>query len=109
LKTIMNWSKNVQEERDAPFQIVLGCMDTLYCVLMSLVFWLEFQFRMNPNALLLPYVFAFNDDTRIPEGGLKSKKIACPAVSNIFRISEMGSLNGAIVEGLGSHSIRKFS
>ena len=29
LKTRMNWSKNVQEERDAPFQIVLGCMDTI--------------------------------------------------------------------------------
>ena len=27
----------------------------------------------------------------------------------MFRMSEMGSLNGAIVEGLGIHSIRKFS
>ena len=26
--------------------------------------------------LLSPYVFALNDDTRIPEGGLKSKQIA---------------------------------
>jgi hypothetical protein len=78
-------------------------------VLTSLALWLELQFRMNPNALLSPYVFAFNDDTRIPEGGLKSKEIACTAFSKIFRMSEMGSLNGAIVEGLGSHSIRKFS
>jgi hypothetical protein len=109
LKTRMNWSKNVQEERDAPFQIVLGCMDTLYCVLTSLALWLELQFRMNPNALLSPYAFAFNDDTRIPEGGLKSKQIACRAFSKVFRMSEMGSVNGAIVEGLGSHSIRKFS
>ena len=81
LKTRKNWSKNVQDERDAPFQIDLGCMDTLYCVLTGLALWLELQFRMNPkNALLSPYVFAFNDDTRIPEEGLKSKQIAseCP-------------------------------
>ena len=79
------------------------------CLRMHGHFVLCAYFRMNPNALLSPYVFAFNDDTRIPEGGLKSKKIACAAFSKIFRMSEMGSLNGAIVEGLGSHSIRKFS
>ena len=53
LKTRMNWSKNVQEERDAPFQIVLGCMDSLYCVLTSLTLWLELHFRMNPKGVTI--------------------------------------------------------
>ncbi len=30
LKTRMNWSKNVTEERDAPWQIILGSMDTVF-------------------------------------------------------------------------------
>ena len=33
LKTKLNWSKNVRDERDAPWQIILGAMDTTYCVL----------------------------------------------------------------------------
>jgi hypothetical protein len=28
LKTKLNWSKNVGDERDAPWQIILGSMDT---------------------------------------------------------------------------------
>ena len=39
LKTRLNWSKNVEDERDAPWQIVLGAMDPLYCVLCSLGDW----------------------------------------------------------------------
>ena len=31
----MCWSKNVQEERDAPDQILLGAMDLCYCVLVG--------------------------------------------------------------------------
>ena len=35
LKTRLNWSKNVAEERDAPWQIVMGSMDTAFCVFIS--------------------------------------------------------------------------
>jgi hypothetical protein len=31
LKTQLNWSKNVHKECDAPWQMVLGCMNTVYC------------------------------------------------------------------------------
>ena len=41
LKTRMNWQENVSEERDAPWQIVLGAMDTTYCVLTCLALWSE--------------------------------------------------------------------
>ena len=36
------WSKNVSEERDAPDQILIGAMNTCYCVILALSTWLEF-------------------------------------------------------------------
>jgi hypothetical protein len=36
LKTRLNWSKNVQDKRDVPWQIVLGALNPFYCVLCSL-------------------------------------------------------------------------
>ena len=37
------WSKNVNEERDAPDQILLGCAHPFYCVLIGLASWLEYH------------------------------------------------------------------
>ena len=37
----MCWSKNVYEERGAPDQIILGCMDHRYCVLLALGIYLK--------------------------------------------------------------------
>lgn len=37
----MRWSKNVHEERDCPKQILLGAMNTKYCVLLALSIFLE--------------------------------------------------------------------
>ena len=37
----LNWSKNIQEERDCPTQIVFGAMDPLVCPLLNLAAWLE--------------------------------------------------------------------
>ena len=59
LKTRLNLSKNVQDERNAPWQIVLGSMDPVFCVLISLGVWLELNLRHNPAAVASPYVFAF--------------------------------------------------
>ena len=111
LKTRMNWSKNVSEERDAPWQIVLGAMDTTYCVLTCLSLWLELHARLNPNVLLSPYVFAFTNDNTVPGGGKKSKEIASTAFTKVFRMDEFagGVVNGSIGGKLGSHSIRKFA
>ena len=36
LKTKLNWSKNVREERDVLWQIVMGSNDSNYCVIISL-------------------------------------------------------------------------
>ena len=73
LKTKLDWSKNVLEERDAPWQTVLGSGDPLFCTHLSTALWLELYAEQSPTALLTPYLFAFSDDTEIPSGGVKAK------------------------------------
>ena len=41
LKTKLRWSKNVNEERDAPEQIMLGAADWKRCVILGLAIHLE--------------------------------------------------------------------
>jgi hypothetical protein len=105
LKTRLNLSKNVQDERNAPWQIVLGSMDPVFCVLISLGVWLELNLRHNPAAVASPYVFAFTEDITIPSGGQKAKDMAQTIFGQrIFRRQEFQELGL-----LGSHSIRKFA
>ena len=105
LKTRLNWSKNVQDERDAPWQVILGCMNPVFCVLISLGLWLEMNLQSNPSAIASPYVFAFGDDITMPGGGQKAKDIAQSIFGqNVFKRDEF-QMSGL----LGSHSIRKFA
>jgi hypothetical protein len=56
LKTRLNWSKNVDDEQDAPWQIVLGSLNPVYCVLCSLALWLagnEFEVKSNSNEFFI--------------------------------------------------------
>ena len=62
LKTRLNWAKNCNEERDAPWQIVLGSLDSSFCVLISLALWLVTFFHFLPHAKLSPYFFGFSSD-----------------------------------------------
>lgn len=39
------WSKNVNEEKDAPQQIMFGAMDVHYDILSPLGLWLQYQFE----------------------------------------------------------------
>ena len=60
LKTRLNWSKNVDDERDAPWQIVLGSLNPVYCVLCSLALWLELNLKLKflyVDSLSLIYKF----------------------------------------------------
>ena len=41
LKSKMQWSKNVLEERESPDQIIIGSIDANYCVLLGLALHLE--------------------------------------------------------------------
>ena len=109
LKTRLNWSKNFTEERDAPWQVVLGLMDTLFCVLTSLALWMELNHRENPNAALSPYLFNFSDDVSIPKGGQKSKETAETIFNKVFKMEVFGGETAGGRDSLGSHSIRNFA
>ena len=73
LKTRLNWSKNVTNERNAPWQAIVGCLDTTFYVLLSTSLWLEDHFQSYTNAQLSPYLFGVSADNTIPNGGQKSK------------------------------------
>ena len=110
LKTKLNWSKNVGDERDAPWQIILGSMDTAYCVLVSLAIWMEMNMRANASAGVSPYVFLFSNDVDVPSGGQKAKNIAQTIFGQkVFQMEEFtrnADDSGCL---LGSHSIRKYA
>ena len=107
LKTKLNWSKNVQEERDCPWQMVLGSIDSLFCVLISLALWLEVLLGF-PYGQASPYVFAISADVRVPQGGYASKTaIQNYCRNNIF--SQERFLDSAGRSLVGSHSVRKFA
>ncbi|KAI2494041.1 hypothetical protein MHU86_20484 [Fragilaria crotonensis] len=110
LKVRLNWSKNVNDERDAPFQLVLGSMNPIYCVLWSLGLWLELNLKMYPPAMESPYLFCFCDDFRIPEGGQKAKSMIQSFMTKMFKRREFHEEEeNAKKLLLGSHSIRKFA
>jgi hypothetical protein len=109
IKTRLNWSKNVGKEHDAPWQVVLGSMDTAFCVYTSLALWMELNHRENPNASMSPYLFIFCDDISIPAGRQKSKEIAQTMFNKIFKMEAFGDEGGVGTDSLGSHSIRKFA
>jgi hypothetical protein len=104
LKTKLNWSKNVLEERNAPWQTVLPSMDPTYCVYINLALWLELNFENNPNAAASPYIFSFSDDIRVPEGGDKSKS----SVQAIYSSDVFNRIEFQATGPLGSHSTRKY-
>ncbi|KAI2511670.1 hypothetical protein MHU86_2736 [Fragilaria crotonensis] len=84
LKTRLNWSKNMDDEQDAPWQIVLGSLNPVYCVLCSLALWLELNLKLNPTAMNSP--------------------------REEFRGEQQGAERGGDeVSMLGIHSIRKYA
>ena len=59
----MCWSKNVFEERDAPDQILLGAMDTDFCILLALSIYLEHWMAVG-DGIHSRFLFSdSNDDT----------------------------------------------
>ena len=106
LKTRLKWSKNVREERDAPWQIMIGSRDSVFCVMINLALWLEVYFENYSYAMDSPYLFAFSADCRIPEGGTNCKNaLKYILMSNIFKNSNLRLDDN---DCLGSHSLRKF-
>jgi hypothetical protein len=105
LKTKLNWSKNVHEQRDAPWQAVIPSINHIYCVHISLALWLEVHISSHAAAALTPYLFAFSDDASVPQGGIESKRtVQVIFHSNIFNLPEFAETGP-----LGSHSVRKYA
>ena len=75
LQVQLNWSKNVQEERDAPWQIMLPSMNPAYFLYIHLAIWLEVFIALYMHASLTPFLFGFSTDFCDPEGGQLSKAI----------------------------------
>ena len=95
----MSWSKNVQEERDAPDQIVLGAMDRRYCILLALGIYLEVWLASGAG-FANRFLFGDSDD---PE---TTKKFVYEVLKN-----EVWDLEGfqRLADGpVGTHSVRKF-
>lgn len=104
LKTKLRWSKNVMEERDAPWQTVLASMNHRFCVYLQVSLWLEVYAETSPTAPLTPYLFAFSNDVSIPNGGYKAKAEVQSIYSGaIFSREEFVNSGGPV----GSHSTRK--
>lgn len=105
LKVKLDWSKNVMDERACPWQIMIGALDPYYCAVLHTVVWLEMSLG-QPNANLLPYVFALKQDARVPQGGVKAKKKVQELMRELFKNHDnFSDENGP----LGTHSIRKFA
>jgi hypothetical protein len=98
LKLKFNWSKNILEERDAPWQTILGLIDSTFCVLLNLSLWLKLS-----SCRTSPYVFNFSKDTTVPSSGDKGKQRAMDVLRVILQALE---LDLEEVE-VGTHSIRK--
>ena len=47
LKSKMRWSKNFLEERESPGQIIIGSLDSNYCVVLVLALYLEHSLILN--------------------------------------------------------------
>ena len=104
LKARLNWAKNVNEEREAPYQTIIGAMNQQYCVLIALGIWLEASLNSFNWAATSPYVFSFKNDHLIPDGALKSKAHTQSTLRTVFNTHD-----DFAETKLGSHSVRKYA
>jgi len=101
LSTQLRWSKNVNEERDAPTQILLGAMDERYCILLALALYLEVFIETGEGRL---------GDFLFCEAGCNQNAVKSNAQSVLKKdVIRNPACRGASPKGkLGSHSNRKF-
>jgi hypothetical protein len=89
-KFFLNCSRNVTEGCNALRQIMMGSMDTTFCILLvSIGLWLEISLCRIPNkGMLSPYLFCFSNDTSIPRGGQKGKVLVQTLLQKVFKSEE---------------------
>ena len=97
----MCWSKNIQDEREAPDQILLGASNPQYCALLGLAIWMEFSFQKNGKG-----VFLFNYKGK--QCPIQIKEAADSKLKMAIQHPDFGLVELSV--GMkGTHSIRKFA
>ena len=107
-KARLAWSKNVTDERAAPWQHVFGCMDHVFCSLLNLALWLEVFHSRHHDGRVRPMVFGLSEilhDAERAGDDTKAKvyNLLCPFFDSI------GLDHTEENNKLGSHSIRKYA
>ena len=101
---------DVGEERYAPFQLMLSCMNLVYCVYYSLALWLEIFISRYVHALLTPFVFGFSQDIGVESGAKVAKNIVQGIFGgSIFKETKAVVCNSGGSGCLGTHSAQKMS
>jgi hypothetical protein len=96
------WSKNVREERQAPFHLILGAMNAAYCAIHALATWLEYFIGVGG---MENTQFAFGINGLTDPGRIKSR--ASGFLTK--RILDREEMFRAVRAKKGTHSIRKYS
>ena len=107
------WSKNVSEERVAPFQFLFGCMDFAFCTILSVGLWME-TFYSRPEHRDRSFIFGWVDNKYRDNGEIDEDKTVESAKNKVYRL--LKPLLKDLAEGLldddnktGTHSTRKCS
>jgi len=104
LQTQVAWSKNVNEERDCPPQIILGANDPDFCCLIALASYLESRFEATwGNAR---YLFGERNDDDEP---MRTNSNYGNALKYQWKKPEFQQVMQQVRGGIGTHSIRKFA
>ena len=105
----VKWSKNVRDERECPPQILLGCDDPDFCVLLNMACYLESYLAQGNGANGWDDTFLFNghqDPERAPKLARKNYQQNMAAAMKSPEFREVFSVFGGMV---GTHSVRKFA
>ena len=102
--TQLCWSKNVNEERDAPSQILIGACHPAYCVLLGLACWLEYHLSQGDDAGT-DFLFGFEELNNAKRINDRARTL----VNNIINAESFDEVMEAIEELKGLHLIRKIA
>ena len=106
----LRWTKNCNEERQAPDQIMLGANDSDFCVLVAFAIYIQFALEFT-NADNSEYIFCDTEET--PDSvkqqvsvNLKKKVIESEEWIELQRQTHGDSY---VIDKCGTHSLRKFA
>jgi hypothetical protein len=108
LSVRLRWTKNCLEERDAPDQIILGAMDSDFCLIVALAVYLQYVYELT-NAAQSEFLFCNTE-----EDPLSVKKQVSDLLMKKVMTSEdwKQHQNADNIQGTnncGTHSLRKLA